>query len=743
MGILGQRRLGCLDHALGLDLGLLQGTGCGIFLGMLHGILQHAGNLVIGKTVRWLDRNAGFDTGGLLAGRNRQQAIGIDLESDANACRAGHHGGNAAQFEAGQRAAIGHHFTLALHDMDGHRRLAVLEGREFLRPCGRDGRVARDDLFDQAAHCFQAKRQGNDIEQQPVVLASLVASQQIGLRRRAQRNHLVRVEVGQRLLAEEIANCLLHLWHARRTADHHDALDVFRPQASIAQGLLDGLQRLGNEGLRNAGKGRHIQLDVDHFAIGQTQRNRRFGIVGEEFLGFATAHHQATRILQRQRLRSGLLDHPAIDAVVEIVSPQRRIAAGGHHLEHSLGQLQDGNIERSSPQVIHRINAFRGIIQAVGDGSSRRLVEQAENIQAGQAGGILGCLALRIIEVGRHGNDCTDQIATQRRLGTRLERFQDFGRGFDRTLDAGMGLQLDHAGRFDEVVRHRFDVSDVLGAPPHEALDGHDGVLWIDCLVLLRVVTDFSTAIGVVAHHRRQQRAALLVVQADGQAAADGGDQGIGRTEVDADGELVLVRCRRFTRLGDLKQSHFLFFQRRQRVIDFVQKFFQEHQTTHTIRRQGKLCLVIEQLPEFLVARRDVVAQAVVQALQFMVIAAVARFHDGLAPLHLFHQEIGRHRGVALGLDVMTGQMEQVLGPLQRLFQGLVGLVGVGGPLHRQAALRFPGMGEAVRMNLRLNVAITRIQIRQVQPERRLDAEEDEMVSLEIHQTLNDSPQPH
>jgi hypothetical protein len=65
--------------------------------------------------------------------RHRQQAVGIDLVGDADARRTGRHRRNAAQFEARQRAAIGHQFALALQHVHGQRGLAILEGGEFLR----------------------------------------------------------------------------------------------------------------------------------------------------------------------------------------------------------------------------------------------------------------------------------------------------------------------------------------------------------------------------------------------------------------------------------------------------------------------------------------------------------------------------------------------------------------------------------------------------------------------------------
>ena len=53
-----------------------------------------------------------------------------------------------------------------------------------------------------------------------------VAGEHVGLDRRAERDHLVGIEVGQRRLAEELGDRAADLRHARRAADQHDAVDV-------------------------------------------------------------------------------------------------------------------------------------------------------------------------------------------------------------------------------------------------------------------------------------------------------------------------------------------------------------------------------------------------------------------------------------------------------------------------------------------------------------------------------------
>ena len=56
-------------------------------------------------------------------------------------------------------------FALALHHMQRHRRLAILEGGELLSPRYRYSGIAGDDLLHQAAHGLKPQGQGDHIQQ--------------------------------------------------------------------------------------------------------------------------------------------------------------------------------------------------------------------------------------------------------------------------------------------------------------------------------------------------------------------------------------------------------------------------------------------------------------------------------------------------------------------------------------------------------------------------------------------------
>ncbi len=235
-------------------------------------------------------------------------------------------------------------------------------------------------------------------------------------------------------------------------------------EAGIAQGLPGRRDGLLHQRLRDLVEyfGRQHQIDI--FVAAEFDGDRYLAVLGKLLLGFAGTHLQQAHVLQRERRQLCLLDDPAENAMIEIVAAQCRIAAGRHHLEDTFRQAQDGNVEGAATQVEHGVDAFRRIVQTVGDGGGRRFVEQAQHIEAGQPRRILGGLALGIVEIGRHGDHGAGQFAAQRGLGPVAQRLQDFRRNLDRALDAGNGPQLDHAFGIDKVVGQGFDMGDVVPA---------------------------------------------------------------------------------------------------------------------------------------------------------------------------------------------------------------------------------------------------------------------------------------
>jgi hypothetical protein len=80
-------------------------------------------------------------------------------------------------------------------------------------------------------------------------------------------------------------------------------------------------------------------------------------------------------------------------------------AAAASGAAYTRAELEDGDVERAAAQVEHRDRAVHVLAEPVGERRGRRLVDDADHVEAGDLAGVLGGLALPVIEVRRHGDD--------------------------------------------------------------------------------------------------------------------------------------------------------------------------------------------------------------------------------------------------------------------------------------------------------------------------------------------------
>ena len=192
------------------------------------------------------------------------------------------------------------------------------------------------------------------------------------------------------------------------------------PQAGVLQrdaagldGLLDqvfdqrfelGARELDVEVLR----ARRIGRDVRQVHVGLLARRQLdLGLLG----GLLQAL-QGERILAQ--VDAGFLEEfvgeEIDDALVEVFAAEERVAVGGQHFELPLavdfGDLDDRHVERAAAQVVHGdLAVLAGLVEAVGQRGRGRLVDDALDVEAGDAAGVLGRLALLVVEVRRHRDD--------------------------------------------------------------------------------------------------------------------------------------------------------------------------------------------------------------------------------------------------------------------------------------------------------------------------------------------------
>jgi hypothetical protein len=264
---------------------------------------------------------------------------------------------------------------------------------------GQDGRVLGDHLG-HAAQGLDPATAGD------VGSAVLAVTGPLALDGGAHGHGLVGVDVLARLLAEELLDLVLHLGHAGHAADQDHVLDVADRHAGILDGGAAGGDGALDQLLHQAFELGAGQLDVQVLGAGGIsgdvgQVDVGGGRAGELDLGLLGRFLQA---LQGQHVLGQvhalflleLADDVVDDALVEVLAAQEGVAVGGQHFELHLavdvGDLDDGDVEGAAAQVVDGDLAvtLAALVQAEGQGRGGGLVDDALDVQAGDAAGVGG-----------------------------------------------------------------------------------------------------------------------------------------------------------------------------------------------------------------------------------------------------------------------------------------------------------------------------------------------------------------
>ncbi len=522
-----------------------------VFVGVRFGIGHHALDFFLAQAGAGLDGDVGFLVGGLVLGAHVQDAVGVDVEGHLDLRHAARCGRDVGQVELAQALVAGRHLALALQHVDGYRILVVFGRGEHLRCLGRDRGVLLDELGHHAAHGLDAQRQRGHVQQQHVLHFAL---QHAALDRRANRHGLVRVHVLARFLAEEFLHFFLHFGHAGLAADQDHVGDVGVGHARI---LHRDLARL--DGARDQVFHQAFQLGAGdlHGQVFRTGRIRRdvgqvhFGLLrrGQFDLGFFRCVLQALQgqhvLLQVDAvLLLEFVDQEVDHAHVEVFAAEEGVAVGGHHLELmlavDLGDVDDGDVEGAAAQVIHGDLAVAFLfVQTERQRSRGRLVDDALHFQTGDAAGVFGCLALRVVEIRRNGDYGFGDRLAQVVLGGLLHLGQhlrgDFRRGNFLVAHlhpcvAVLGLDDGVGDHVDVLLHHR-----LLEATADQALHAVQGVLGIGHGLTLGGRADQHFTVFHVGDDGRGGARAFGVLDHLGLAVFHDGHAGVRRAQVDTD----------------------------------------------------------------------------------------------------------------------------------------------------------------------------------------------------------------
>ena len=90
------------------------------------------------------------------------------------------------------------------------------------------------------------------------------------------------------------------------------------------------------------------------------------------------------------------------ETVVEVLTTQVSVTSGGLDGENATRDVKERNIESTSSEVEDKdVLLGRGLgVKTVGDGSSGGLVDDTEDLEAGNGTRVLGGKTLRVVEVG-------------------------------------------------------------------------------------------------------------------------------------------------------------------------------------------------------------------------------------------------------------------------------------------------------------------------------------------------------
>ena len=436
--------------------------------------------------------------------------------------------------------------------MDLDRRLVVLGGREDLRLARRDRRVALDELGHDAALGLDAEGQRGDVEQEDVLD---VAGQHAGLDGGAHGDDLVRVDAAVRLLAGELLDLLLHGGHARHAADEDDVVDrrgalVLGVVERLAHRRDDAVDQVGGQLVELGAREAHVEvLGAGLVGGDEGQVDLRLLRGGQLDLGLLGRLVEA---LERHRVGlevDGLValelaGQPVDDRLVEVVAAEVVVARGGLDLEDAVADLEDRHVERAAAEVEDEDRLVGLLVEAVGQRRGGRLVDDALDVEAGDLAGVLGRLALVVVEVRRDGDDRAVDRVAEVGLGVGLELLEDHRADLRRAVLLAAGVDARVAvGAADDLVRDDRLLLAHLGLlAAHEALDREDGVLRIGDGLALGDGADEAVAVLREGDDGRGGAPALDVLDDGRLAAFEDGHARVRRAEVDPDGLAHVVR---------------------------------------------------------------------------------------------------------------------------------------------------------------------------------------------------------
>jgi len=99
----------------------------------------------------------------------------------------------------------------------------------------------------------------------------------------------------------------------------------------------------------------------------------------------------------------------SLEQIVDVVAAEVRVTVGRENLEDiTIGlwnELENGDVKGAATEIVDGDLAALLFVEAVGERRGSGLVDEAKNFEPGDFAGVLGGLALGIVEIGGDGDD--------------------------------------------------------------------------------------------------------------------------------------------------------------------------------------------------------------------------------------------------------------------------------------------------------------------------------------------------
>ena len=364
----------------------------------------------------------------------------------------------------------------------------------------------------------------------------------------ADGNHFVGIDALVKVVSvEDLLGEFLHLGDANRTTNHDDLLHVGRLELCISKRLLarrsKAFEQILAEFFKLGAGQRDLQVLRTVLVRGdERQVDRGLHLSGEFNLGLLSSFLQALQshwILAdiNALLLAEVFGQEVDELLVKVIAAEVSVTVRGEHFEHAVGNVQDGHIERSAAEIEHSDLRIGLLLKTVGECRGRWLVDDALDLEAGNFASVLGGLALRVVEVRGHSDDCAGDSFAKELFGLTLEVSQDHGGDFRRGVVLAADANFHHFVRstLDGVGHQLLFVAHLTVAATHEALDAEDGVAGVGDLLVLGGLADEPFALLGEADHRGGGALTDGVDDDLGLGAFHDGDHAVGGAEVDSD----------------------------------------------------------------------------------------------------------------------------------------------------------------------------------------------------------------